>query len=563
VGNSLAVWHVGLTFRLRPYSESGEARLDFNQGSSGLFPANPQTVPAPTCRLRLSVPPDHAMSGRDLPPFRNLQEFLAFLSEARELVHVRDPVNVDLEATALHRKVIEREGPALLLETPAKQGVKQFAAPLLVNLFGTRRRVANGLGTHPEHLPQLGEFLAALRAPSPPASLRETYKLFPVAKAGLNTRPKRISGDKRLKTVKPDLTRLPVQTCWPEDASPLITWGAVVTRPPGADDPGHYNLGIYRVQVLGPDTAILRWLPFRGGAQHYRQWRNAGKVMPVAVVIGCDPATLLSAVIPAPGNISELALAGIFNGSPARLAPCTTIGLHIPASAEIVLEGEVHPEETALEGPFGDHTGYYNDPALYPLFRLRALRMRDDAVYLSTFTGRAPDEPSVIGEAMTDLFRPVLKQAIPEIVDVFLPPATCSYRVAILALDKSYPGQARRAMMGFWSLLPQFSMTKYVIAVDPDIDIRNWDEVMWAVATRSDPERDLMVLEGTPVDQLDFASPREGLGGKLGIDATVKIGTETGRPFARKLEMPENVEARAEELLAGLAHAGCPGALVR
>ncbi len=496
------------------------------------------------------------MSARDLPPFRNLSEFREFLGENQDLLTVGSPVDVELEATALHRKVLERGGPALLLEAPVEAGVKQFAAPLLINLFGTRKRVASGLGLDPEHLSELGEFLASLRAPSPPASLRETLKLFPVARAGLNTRPKRVSCDKKLKTVDPDLTQLPVQTCWPGDAGPLITWGIVVTRPPGEDDPRSYNLGIYRMQVLGPDTAIVRWLPFRGGAGHYRQWRDAGKAMPVAVVIGCDPATLLAAVIPAPGNISELALAGIFNNRSARLSPCDTIDLHIPESAEIVLEGEIRPGETAMEGPFGDHTGYYNDPAPYPLFRLKTLRMREGAVYLSTFTGWAPDEPSVIGEAMTDLFRPVLRQALPEVVDVYLPPATCSYRVAILAIDKSYPGQAKRVMMGFWSLLPQFSMTKYLIIVDPDIDLRNWDEVMWAVATRSDPERDMMVLEGTPVDQLDFASPREGLGGKLGIDATIKIGAETSRPFAAKLVMPDDVEARAEALFAGLVQTG-------
>lgn len=492
------------------------------------------------------------MSGRDLPAFRTLTEFLNFQRETGDLVQIDAAVDVNLEATALHRKVIESGGPALLMTSPERGGAKPFLTPLLVNLFGTRKRVANGLGLYPESLPQLGEFLATLRAPSPPASLRETYKLFPVAKAGLSTRPKRVAFDKKLQAVEPDLRQLPVQTCWPGDAGPLITWGVVVTRPPGADDPRTYNLGIYRIQVLGPDTAIVRWLPFRGGAGHYRQWQEEGKAMPVAVVIGCDPATLLAAVIPAPGNISELALAGIFNKSSARLSPCSTIDLHIPASAEIVLEGEVQPGETALEGPFGDHTGYYNDAALYPLFRLKSMRMREGAVYLSTFTGRAPDEPSVIGEAMTDLFRPVLRQSIPEIVDVYLPPATCSYRVAILAVDKSYPGQAKRAMMGFWSLLPQFSMTKYVIAVDPDINLRDWDEVMWAVATRSDPERDMIVLEGTPVDQLDFASPREGLGGKLGIDATIKIGAETSRVFADKLVMPDDVEARAEDLFANL-----------
>jgi len=499
------------------------------------------------------------MSGRDLPPFRSLPDFLGFLQDGGDLLQSDQAVDVHLEATALHSRVIQSGGPALLLTNPVRNSERCFSAPLLVNLFGTRKRVANGLGLHPGSLPELGEFLTSLRSPSPPASLRESYKLFPIAKAGLNTRPKRVSYDKKLEVVDPDLTKLPVQTCWPNDAGPLITWGVVVTRPPGTDDPRSYNLGIYRIQVLGPDTAILRWLPFRGGAQHYRQWCSQGKSMPVAVAIGCDPATLLAAVLPAPGNISELALAGIFNHAPARLTPCSSIDLHVPASSEIVLEGEVTPEDTAMEGPFGDHTGYYNDAAPYPVFRLKTLRKRKEAVYLSTFTGRAPDEPSVIGEAMIDLFRPVLRQSVPEIVDVYLPPATCSYRVAILAIDKSYPGQAKRAMMAFWSLLPQFSMTKYVIAVDPDINLRDWDEVMWAVATRSDPERDMLVLEGTPVDQLDFASPREGLGGKLGIDATIKIGTETNRPFADRLVMPADVEARADSLYVGLMQSAKPG----
>lgn len=488
------------------------------------------------------------MTGRDLPAFPNLRDFLSHLETDNELERFDAPVDVQLEATALHQRVIAEAGPALCLETPIRGNQTSFETPLLVNLFGTRKRVANGLGLHPDHLPDLGNFLASLRSPEPPASLREAYKLFPMAKAGMNTRPKKSARGASLETVAPDLNQLPVQTCWPGDAAPLITWGMVITRAPGADDPRTYNLGIYRIQVLGPDRAIIRWLPFRGGAQHCRQWQAANEIMPVAIVIGCDPATLLSAVIPAPGNLSELALAGIFNGTPSRLVACQNISLHVPASAEIVLEGEVHPGETEPEGPFGDHTGYYNDAAHYPVFRLKTMRRRKDAVYLSTFTGRAPDEPSVIGEAMTDIFSPILRQAIPEIREVFLPPATCSYRVAILQIDKSYPGQARRAMMGFWSLLPQFSMTKYVIVVDPDIDIRSWDDVMWAVATRSDPERDLLVLEGTPVDQLDFASPREGLGGKLGIDATIKTGAETRRPFAEKLSMPAEILERAEAL---------------
>jgi len=492
------------------------------------------------------------MTARDLPAFPTLRKFVAYLEKNDDVRHIGVRVDVALEATAVHRKVIARSGPVLQIAAPHRAGTRQFAFPLLLNLFATRKRVAGGLGLQEASLPDLGRFLAALRSPQPPASFREALRLAPLAKAGLNARPKRQGTNKALIEHAPDLTQLPVQTCWPGDAGPLITWGVVVTRPPGADDPRSYNLGVYRMQVLGPDKAILRWLPFRGGAEHYRQWQAAGKTMPVAVMIGCDPATLLSAVLPVPGSVSELALAGIFNRAPSSLSPCKTIDLHVPVSAEIVLEGSVTPGETTLEGPFGDHTGYYNDPAPYPLFRLSAMRCRKDAVYLSTFTGCAPDEPSVIGEAMTDLFRPILQQAVPEIVDVSLPPATCSYRFAILKIDKSYPGQARRAMLAFWSLLPQFSMTKYVIAVDREIDIGNWDEVMWAVATRSDPERDLVTLAGTPVDQLDFASPRVGLGGKLGIDATVKIGAETERASADTLKMPQDMKERAEAILAAL-----------
>ncbi len=492
------------------------------------------------------------MSQRELPRFPDLRSFLSHLEGKRDLISSRIPANIHLEATALHRRLIADGGPALLLRNPVRPDGSRVEMPPLINLFGTRQRVAEGLGVAPDSLERLGEFLAALRSPRPPRNMADVKELYPMAKAGLAARPKIVRPGRKLEEVSPDLSRLPVQTCWPGDAGPLITWPVVITRPPGRDDPRDYNLGIYRMQVLGPRKAILRWLPFRGGARHYRAWQQEGKPMPVAVVIGCDPATLLSAVMPAPGDVSELTLAGILNGAPARLMPCGKIPLHVPASAEIVLEGTVRPGETALEGPFGDHTGYYNDAAPYPVFHLEALKLRPGAPYLSTFTGRAPDEPSVIGEAMIDVFRPLLRQAIPEILDIHLPPATCSYRVAVLKIDKSYAGQARRVMMGFWSLLPQFSMTKYVIVVDGDVDIRNWDDVMWAVATRSDPERDLMVLEKTPVDQLDFASPVEGLGGKLGIDATIKIGAETTRPFAAALTMPEEVESRADVLFGRL-----------
>ncbi|ADZ68990.1 UbiD family decarboxylase [Polymorphum gilvum] len=483
---------------------------------------------------------------RSLPAFPDLPAYLAHLDGRGEVTRIAAQVSVRLEATEIHRRVIASAGPVLHFERPVDAAGKAFAMPLLANLFGTRTRVAAGLGIEPGDLGRFGTFLAALRAPEPPASLGDLKALLPVARAGLAARPKTVVRPPDLRAAPVDLSALPVQTCWPGDAGPLITWGMVVTRPPGPDDPRRYNLGIYRMQVLGPDRAILRWLPMRGGAQHHREWAALGEPMPVAVVIGCDPATLLSAVIPAPEGVGELALAGIVNGRRSRVMPCRTIGLHVPDSAEIVLEGLVQPGLVALEGPFGDHTGYYNDPDLYPVLRLSAIDIRDGAAYLSTFTGRAPDEPSVIGAAMTDVFAPLLRQAVPEILDVHLPPETCSYRMAVLQVDKRYPGQARRAMLAFWSLLPQFSMTKYVIVVDRDIDIRSWPDVMWAVATRADPERDLVVLARTPVDQLDFASPLVGLGGKLGIDATVKIGTETARAYAQRLAMPRDVVARVD-----------------
>ncbi|GGE81899.1 UbiD family decarboxylase [Stappia taiwanensis] len=492
---------------------------------------------------------------RSLPPFADLSAFLNHFESGGELTRIAAPVAVELEATEIHRRVIAAGGPVLRFDTPCNSAGKPFTRPLVTNLFGTRERVAAGLGLDAADLRRFGQFLAALRAPSPPKGLGAWRELLPVVRAGLAARPKLVSWPKALEPQQVDLTALPVQTCWPGDAGPLITWGMVITRPPGVDDPRSYNLGIYRMQVLGPDRAILRWLPMRGGAKHYRMWEDLGEPMPVAVVIGCDPATLLSAVLPAPEGVGELALAGAINGRRTCLAPCRGIEMHVPVSAEIVLEGTVQPGDSALEGPFGDHTGYYNDAECYPVLQLSALHARADAPYLSTFTGRAPDEPAVIGAAMSDVFAPLLTQAVPDILDVHLPPETCSYRMAVLSVDKRYPGQARRAMMAFWSLLPQFTMTKYVIAVDRDIDIRNWSDVMWAVATRADPQRDLMVLERTPVDQLDFASPEVGLGGKLGIDATIKIGAETNRPFADRLTMPEDlvsrVDGRWEELFGG------------
>ena len=470
------------------------------------------------------------------------------------------PVSMRLELTELHRKVIAAGGAVLRLTRPLDVRGEATRLPVVTNLFGTIGRVASGLGTDRDGLASLGEMMAWMRSPRPPQTLREARELLPAARGALLARPKTVSRPRVWRETDPDLSLLPVQQCWPGDAGPLITWPVVVTRPPGADDVSQYNLGVYRMQVLDRERAIMRWLPMRGGAAHHRLWQARGEEMPVAVVIGADPATLIGAVMPAPEGVSELALAGMINGRRATVAPCAGIPLHVPSSAEIVLEGTVSPHETALEGPFGDHTGYYNSPARYPVFTLKKLVLRDNAQYLTTFTGRAPDEPSVLGEALLEVFKPLLRQQLPEIVDLWLPPEASSYRVAVIAIDKRYAGQARRVMMGLWSLLPQFQMTKMVIVVDADIDIRSWPDVMWALATRMDPSRDLMLLERTPVDQLDFASPLEGLGGKVGFDATRKVGAETSREWGVTLDMPGEVErrvaARWHEFFPGGGQAG-------
>ena len=487
------------------------------------------------------------MHQRLLSSFSDLGSFLSHLSRSGEVHEVGAPVSMRLELTALHKRVIAAGGAVLRLTRPLDVRGEAARLPVVANLFGTRERVASGLGTDLDGLATLGELMAWLRSPRPPRGLGEARRLLPAARGALLARPKTVSRPRAWREADPDFSFLPVQHCWPDDAGPLITWPIVVTRAPGADDPSTYNLGVYRMQVLDRDRAIMRWLPMRGGAAHHRLWQAQGGEMPVAVVIGADPATMISAVMPAPEGVSELALAGMINGRRSPLAPCASIPLHVPASAEIVLEGSVSLRETALEGPFGDHTGYYNSPAHYPVFTLKRMSVRDNAHYLTTFTGRAPDEPSVLGDALLDVFKPLLRQQMPEIVDVWLPPEASSYRIAVIAIDKRYPGQARRVMMGLWSLLPQFQMTKMVIVVDDDIDIRSWPDVMWALATRMDPSRDLMVLERTPVDQLDFASPLEGLGGKVGFDATRKIGAETSREWGVELKMPDEVEKQVTQ----------------
>lgn len=491
------------------------------------------------------------MFRRSLPPFPDLPTFLAHLKAKDEVAAIAAAVDPYLEMTEIHRRVIAAGGPVLRFDAPVSAGVAA-KLPVIANLFGTRARVAAGLGTDEAGLADLGQLLAFLRSPRPPETLTEAGKLWPVARAALNARPKAAADTTRWRDDLTRLTDLPVQTCWPGDIAPLITWGLTVTRAPGPDSFQSYNLGVYRLQLVDDARLIMRWLPMRGGAQHHRLWAKTGAATPAAIVIGAAPSTILAAVMPAPEGVTELALAGLIAGARPRLVPCRTIPLHVPASAEIVLEGTVSHDEALPEGPFGDHTGYYNPPEPFPVFRLNTMRVRDGAGYLSTFTGRAPDEPAVMADALADVFKPVLQQQIPEVRDLWLPPEACSYRIAVLSTDKRYPGQARRVMMGFWSLLPQFTMTKLVIVVDDDIDIRNWSDVMWAVATRADAGRDLMTVDRTPIDHLDFAAPIEGLGGKLGIDATTKIGTETTREWGRVMRMDAGIAARVEARWADL-----------
>ncbi|WP_150288211.1 UbiD family decarboxylase [Rhabdaerophilum calidifontis] len=490
---------------------------------------------------------------RELPAFQDLRAFLRFLRGRGESARIASPVNLVHEMTELHRRVLAQGGPALEFAAAHVDGAPA-SMPVVTNLFGTEERVAAGLGLSRGRIGELGAFLADLRAPAPIDGMRDAVSRWPQLRAALATRPSLVAAPRcqarRFLGADVDLARLPVQTCWPGEPAPLITWPLVITRPPevAPDASAHYNTGIYRMQVLGRDRAILRWLAHRGGAKHHRVWQAHGEPMPVAVAIGTDPATLLAAALPLPETVSELRFSGVLRGERPRLAPALSVPLLVPADAEIVLEGWVAPAETAPEGPYGDHTGYYNSVESFPVLRISAITMAAEPVYLTTFTGRPPDEPSVIGAVFNDLALPTIRQQIPEIRDLWLPPEACSYRMAFVAIDKRYPGQARRVMTALWGLLPQFSYTKLIIVVDDDIDVRDWRDIAWALATRMDPARDLMSLDHTPIDYLDFASPEPGLGGKLGIDATTKIGAETTREWGRVLAMSDAVTRRVDTL---------------
>lgn len=478
----------------------------------------------------------------------DLASFVSRLEALDLLKRIGRPTSVVYEITEIHRRVLAAGGPALLFECPVSASGHIIDMPILVNLFGTSERVALGLGVGTEAIGALAETLAFLRHPEPPRGLSSALEKLPALQAGLAMGTKKVARlrcqERRQLGGDVDLSSLPIQWCWPGEPAPLVTWPLVITRAP--DDPADVNVGIYRMQVLDRERLIVRWLAHRGGARHHALWRNKGLDMPIAVVIGADPATILAAVMPLPDGMSELAFSGVLRGERLRVGTGLTVDLPIPASAEIVLEGRISPDDVAEEGPYGDHTGYYNSVERFPVMRVSAITSRTSPIYLSTFTGRPPDEPSVLGETMTKLVLPIVRRQFPEIRDLHLPPEACSYRAMVVAIDKRYPGQARRVMMGLWSALPQFTYTKLIIVVDPDIDVRNWHDVIWALSTRFDATRDTMLVDNTPIDYLDFASPQPGLGGKLGLDATNKLGSETSREWGKPLVMSEAVIGRVD-----------------
>ena len=496
--------------------------------------------------------------------YRSLREFITKLEAAGELVRVSEPVSTVLEMTEIHRRLLRQGGPAVLFENVIRADGERSPMPCLVNLFGTVKRVAMGVTlegrerTTAADLREVGELLAFLRAPEPPRGLKDALDMLPLAKTVMAMRPATVKKAPVQEIVwtgdQIDLTKLPIQTCWPGEPAPLITWPLVVTKGPSTEREDDYNLGIYRMQVLGKDRTIMRWLAHRGGAQHHRRWKAAGKpdALPACAVLGADPGTILAAVTPVPETLSEYQFAGLMRGAKAELVAAKTVPLMVPAEAEIVIEGHVLLDEYADEGPYGDHTGYYNSVEKFPVFQVSAITMRRDPIYLTTFTGRPPDEPSVLGEALNEVFIPLLRQQFPEIVDFWLPPEGCSYRIAVVSMKKAYPGHAKRVMMGVWSYLRQFMYTKWVIVVDDDIDARDWKDVMWALSTRMDPARDITLVEGTPIDYLDFASPESGLGSKIGLDATNKWPPETHREWGEKLDMDEATVARVTDRWASL-----------
>jgi 4-hydroxy-3-polyprenylbenzoate decarboxylase len=479
--------------------------------------------------------------------YRDLRDFLQQLEQRGELKRISAEVDPCLEMTEICDRTLRAGGPALLFENP-----KGYDIPVLGNLFGTPERVAMGMGEESvEALREVGKLLAFLKEPDPPKGFKDAWEKLPQFKQVMNMAPKVIKSApcqaNIIEAPDVDLSRLPIQTCWPEDAGPLITWALVVTKGPHKE---RQNLGIYRQQVIGRNKVIMRWLAHRGGALDFKDWcdTHPGEAFPVAVALGADPATILGAVTPVPDTLSEYAFAGLLRGAKTEVIKCLGSDLQVPASAEIVLEGVIHPGEEADEGPFGDHTGYYNEVERFPVFTIERITHRHQPIYHSTYTGRPPDEPAVLGVALNEVFVPILQKQFTEIVDFYLPPEGCSYRVAVVSMKKQYPGHAKRVMLGIWSFLRQFMYTKFVIVVDHDVNVRDWQDVIWAMTTRMDPARDTTIIENTPIDYLDFASPVSGLGSKIGFDATSKIGGETSREWGRPIRMSDEVKARVDAL---------------
>jgi 4-hydroxy-3-polyprenylbenzoate decarboxylase len=479
--------------------------------------------------------------------YHDLRDFIAQLESMGELKRVAVEIDTRFEMTEICDRVLRAGGPAILFEHP-----KGHSMPVLCNLFGTPRRVALGMGQESvSALREVGKLLAYLKEPEPPKGLKDAWDKLPILKQVLNMAPKIVSAAPCQEIVwegrDVDLARLPIQHCWPGDVAPLITWGLTVTRGPHK---ARQNLGIYRQQVIAPNKVIMRWLAQRGGALDFRDHclQNPGQPFPVAVALGADPATILAAVTPVPDNLSEYQFAGLLRGGKSEVVKCLGSDLQVPASAEIVLEGFIDPVETALEGPYGDHTGYYNEQAQFPVFTIERITMRRDPIYHSTYTGKPPDEPAMLGVALNEVFVPLLQKQFPEIVDFYLPPEGCSYRLATVSIRKQYSGHAKRVMFGIWSFLRQFMYTKFIIVVDDDVDIRDWKEVIWAMTTRVDAARDTLIAENTPIDYLDFASPVSGLGSKMGIDATSKWPGETTRTWGTPIAMDGAVKARVDAL---------------
>ena len=479
--------------------------------------------------------------------YRDLREFITMLEQRGELRRIELEIDPRLEMTEICDRVLRARGPAVLFEKP-----KGHSIPVLGNLFGTPLRVALGMGQERvEALRDVGQLLATLKEPAPPRGWKDALEKLPLLKQILSMAPTVVSTapcqEQVWEGAAVDLNKLPVQTCWPGDVAPLITWGLVVTRGPQKT---RQNLGIYRQQVIAPNKVIMRWLGMRGGALDYRDHclAHPGQPFPLAVALGADPATLLGAVTPVPDSLSEYQFAGLLRGARTEIVKCLTHDLQVPARAEIVLEGFIHQGETALEGPFGDHTGYYNEQERFPVFTIERMTLRRDPIYHSTYTGKPPDEPAMLGTALNEVFVPLLQKQFPEIVDFYLPPEGCSYRMAVVSMKKQYAGHAKRVMFGIWSYLRQFMYTKFIIVTDDDVNVRDWKEVIWAVTTRVDPQRDTLFAENTPIDYLDFASPVAGLGSKMGIDATNKWPQETARQWGTPIEMDDAVKQRIDAL---------------